>query len=153
MFGPYAPLVMMVVVGLLLLSASRIGLMAWQWERVAAAGIAGRMLLQGVRVDLIQLALLAVIPVMLVPLLATAPFWALWRRLSWLWTIVAVVLLVFLELTTPGFIGEYDSRPNRLFVEYLRYPREVSAMLWGGFRVTYWPSCCSPRWRAGPWSA
>lgn len=135
MFGPYAPLVMMVVVGLLLLSASRIGLMAWQWERVAAAGIAGRMLLQGVRVDLIQLALLAVIPVMLVPLLATAPFWALWRRLSWLWTIVAVVLLVFLELTTPGFIGEYDSRPNRLFVEYLRYPREVSAMLWGGFRV------------------
>ena len=134
-FGPYAPLVMMVLVGLVLLSASRLGLMAWQWERVSATGLAGQMLLQGVRVDLIQLGLLALPPLLLAPFLATAPAWPLWRRLTWLWAILAVTLLVFLELATPGFIGEYDSRPNRLFVEYLKYPREVSAMLWGGFRL------------------
>lgn len=32
----------------------------------------------------------------------------------------------FLEAATPGFIAEYDSRPNRIFVEYLKYPNEVS---------------------------
>ena len=41
---------------------------------------------------------------------------------------------MFLELATPQFLTEYDSRPNRLFVEYLVYPREVLAMLWNGYR-------------------
>ncbi|THF63040.1 LTA synthase family protein [Pseudothauera nasutitermitis] len=134
-FGPYAPLVAMMVAGLLVLSASRIGLMLWQWERVAATGIAGRMLLQGVRVDLIQVGLLVVPPLLLAPVLATAPGWRLWRRLTWAWAIFGLTLLVFLELATPGFIGEYDTRPNRLFVEYLKYPNEVLSMLWLGFRV------------------
>jgi phosphoglycerol transferase MdoB-like AlkP superfamily enzyme len=45
------------------------------------------------------------------------------------------VLLVFLEVATPGFINEYDVRPNRIFVEYLKYPNEVFSMLWRGFKV------------------
>jgi phosphoglycerol transferase MdoB-like AlkP superfamily enzyme len=49
--------------------------------------------------------------------------------------ILAIVLLVFLEAATPGFIGEYDVRPNRIFVEYLKYPNEVFSMLWRGFKV------------------
>ena len=40
-----------------------------------------------------------------------------------------------MEASTPSFIMQYDLRPNRLFVEYLRYPREVLATLWNGFRV------------------
>ena len=47
--GPYAPLAMMVLAGLAVLTASRLGLMLWQWERVAATGIAGTMLLQGLQ--------------------------------------------------------------------------------------------------------
>ena len=38
-------------------------------------------------------------------------------------------------MATPGFIAEYDVRPNRLFVEYLKYPHEVVSMLWGGFKI------------------
>ena len=34
-----------------------------------------------------------------------------------------------MELATPGFIPEFDTRPNRLFFEYLRYPREVFGTL------------------------
>jgi phosphoglycerol transferase MdoB-like AlkP superfamily enzyme len=45
------------------------------------------------------------------------------------------VLLVFLEAATPGFIHEYDVRPNRIFVEYLKYPHEVFGMLWQGFKL------------------
>ncbi len=133
--GPYAPLALLFVVGLPLLSLSRGALMLWQGERVAATGIWPEMLLQGVRVDVIQLSLLALPLLLLAPLLALRPAWRVWRRLSAFWVIVAVTLLVLLEISSPAFISEYDSRPNRLFVEYLKYPGEVFAMLWTGFRL------------------
>ncbi|HNN08680.1 MAG: LTA synthase family protein [Rhodocyclaceae bacterium] len=133
--GPYAPLAMLFAVALPLLTASRAALMLWQSERVVATGIWGEMLLQGVRADLIQLGLMALPLLLLMPLLVTAePVWRLWRRLSALWLIVSVALLVLLEVSSPAFINEYDTRPNRLFVEYLKYPGEVIPMLWEGFR-------------------
>ena len=71
------------------------------------------MLLQGVRADLIQLGLMALLLLLLMPLLVTAePVWRLWRRLSALWLIVSVALLVLLEVSSPAFINEYDTRPN-----------------------------------------
>jgi phosphoglycerol transferase MdoB-like AlkP superfamily enzyme len=39
--------------------------------------------------------------------------------------------MFFVESATSSFIKEYDSRPNYLFVEYLRYPRELLATLAG----------------------
>ncbi len=135
--GPYLPLAAMMVAGLLLLSVSRIALMLWQWDRVAAAGIWPEMLIQGVRVDLIQLGLLVIPPVLLAPILATGFGWAVWRRLTYFWAILGLALLLFLEVATPPFITEYDVRPNRLFVEYLKYPREVFSTLWGGFRLQF----------------
>ncbi len=37
----------------------------------------------------------------------------------------STILIVFLELATPAFIDQYDTRPNRLFFEYLNTPVEV----------------------------
>jgi phosphoglycerol transferase MdoB-like AlkP superfamily enzyme len=133
LFGPYAPLALLILVGLPLLSLSRAALMVWQWRRVAATGIWPEMLLQGVRVDLIQLGLLAMPLVALAPLLALRPAWRGWRWLCYFWVIVAILLLAFLECAAPAFIIEYDTRPNRLFVEYIKYPREVAATLVGAF--------------------
>jgi len=133
--GPYAPLAALLLVGLPLLSASRLALMLWQWDRVAATGIWPEMLLQGVRNDLMQIGIFSVPLLLLVPLLALRPFWGVWRRLSGLWVILAVVVLVLLEISSPAFISEYDTRPNRLYVEYLKYPGEVLPMLWNGFRL------------------
>ncbi len=134
-FGPYAPLAALFIVGLVFLSLSRIGLMLWQWPRVAATGIWPHMLVQGVRVDIIQLSLLCLIPVLLAPLAAISGLWPLWQKFTFFWVVACITLLFFLEAATPGFIGEYDVRPNRLFVEYLKYPKEVLPMLWNGFRV------------------
>jgi phosphoglycerol transferase MdoB-like AlkP superfamily enzyme len=133
--GIYAPLLALYLIALPILSLSRAGLMLWQSERVAATGIWPEMLLQGLRVDLIQLGLLVIIPLLLAPLFFHRAAWAWWRRLTFFWVVACVTLLVFMEATTPGFIGEYDTRPNRLFVEYLKYPEEVVPMLWNGFRV------------------
>ena len=44
-------------------------------------------------------------------------------------------ILVYMELATAPFIQEYDLRPNRLFVEYLIYPKEVFSMLWTGYKL------------------
>ena len=35
-------------------------------------------------------------------------------------------------ISTPAFVTEYGVRPNRLYIEYLIYPKEVLAMLWAG---------------------
>lgn len=133
-FGPYAPLIVMFISGLVFLSLTRLGLVVWKWERVQATGELCQILLQGVRVDVIQLGLLAIIPVLLSPVLATRKFFNVWRGFTFWWVLLSLVLLVFLEAATPGFILEYDVRPNRIFVEYLKYPHEVFGMLWQGFK-------------------
>jgi len=133
--GPYAPLVALFLVGLLFLTLSRAGLMVWQAPRVAATGVWPQMLIQGVRVDIIQLALLCLIPLLLLPLAAFSGLWPAWQKFTFVWVVACITLLFFLEAATPGFIAEYDVRPNRLFVEYLKYPKEVLPMLWNGFRV------------------
>lgn len=133
--GQYAPLLALVLVTLPLLSLSRIGLMLWQWQRVSATGLWGNMLLQGVRVDIIQLGLMIIIPLLLAPLFASNMAWPAWKYFTYVWVITGLTFMVFMEVVTPGFIGEYDARPNRLFIEYLKYPREVMPMLWNGFRV------------------
>lgn len=133
--GFYAPLMAMYLFSLPILSLSRAGLMIWQSERVAATGAWPEMLLQGLRVDIIQMGLLVIIPLLISPLFAHKSAWAWWRRFTFIWVVACVTLLIFMETATPGFIGEYDTRPNRLFIEYLKYPQEVVPMLWNGFRI------------------
>ncbi|HLD10432.1 MAG TPA: LTA synthase family protein, partial [Methylophilaceae bacterium] len=135
LFGPYAPLVGLFMIGLPILSLSRIGLMLWQSSRVAATGVWPNMLVQGVRADIILLGLIVILPLLILPLFMVFNAWPQWRYFIFVWVILAITLMVFMEAATPGFITEYDTRPNRLFVEYLKYPSEVIPMLWGGFRV------------------
>ncbi len=133
--GPFAPLAVMLLLGLLVLTLSRIGLVVWKFDRVHATGQLLPILLQGIRVDIIQLSLCALIPLLLAPILATQRFFKAWKIFTYGWVTLVIVLLMFLEASTPGFIAEYDIRPNRIFVEYLKYPNEVLGMLWRGFKV------------------
>jgi phosphoglycerol transferase MdoB-like AlkP superfamily enzyme len=133
--GPYAILLRMLLIGLAVLSLSRAALMAWQWDRVLAEGIPVQMVLQGVRADLIVMGYLVALPLLLAPLLAWRRTIALWRRFTLGWAAVALVFVVFMELSTPQFVMQYDVRPNRLFVEYLSDPVEVFSTLWNGFRI------------------
>lgn len=133
--GPFAPLVAMLILGIVVLSISRFGLVLWKFERVTDTGKLAEILLQGIRVDVIQLCLTALIPLLLAPILATRQLFNVWQKFTYVWVVAAIVLLVFLEAATPGFINEYDVRPNRIFVEYLKYPNEVFSMLWRGFKL------------------
>jgi phosphoglycerol transferase MdoB-like AlkP superfamily enzyme len=133
--GPYAPLLAMFALSLVVMSVSRFGLVVWKLDRVDATHQLANVLLQGLRVDIILLSLLSLIPVLLLPVFTIGKWWRGWQLLTYFWVILALILMVFLEVATPGFIAEYDVRPNRIFVEYLKYPHEVVSMLWGGFRI------------------
>lgn len=120
---------------LLILALSRIALVAWQWERVEAAGMLWPILLQGLRFDLVLLGLGCVIPVLLWPVLATnGTLLPLWRFVIRIYFPSALCIVLFMELATPSFIQQFDFRPNILFVEYLDHPREVLATLWAAYR-------------------
>jgi phosphoglycerol transferase MdoB-like AlkP superfamily enzyme len=133
--GPYASVLQLLLVGLVLLSLSRTGLVAWQWGRVSATGIVGQIMVQGVRADLILLGYFLIVPLLLAPLLAYRRTQRLWKMVSVGWATLALVFILFMELSTPQFVMQFDVRPNRLFIEYLSYPSEVIATLWNGFRI------------------
>ncbi|MES2321902.1 MAG: LTA synthase family protein [Pseudomonadota bacterium] len=133
--GPYASLFQLVLIGLAILSVSRIALIAWQWDRVDATGMLGSILVQGVRADLILLGYCIALPLLLAPFFAHKVSARMWHAGTAAWATIALVLIVFIELASPQFIMQFDVRPNRLFVEYLSHPKEVFATLWNGFRI------------------
>jgi len=125
-----APVLVMCGLALLVLAVSRLGLSLWHRAAVSEVDGWAPVLLQGLRVDVASLCLLfgpLAVLLLLVPTRALA--WHGMRRVAIVWLATAMTLLVWLELVTPGFMQEYGLRPNRLFVEYLVYPREVVAML------------------------
>jgi phosphoglycerol transferase MdoB-like AlkP superfamily enzyme len=130
------PFLYAVMASLIITGLARIGYLFWLNDRVAATNGLGFILLQGLRFDLVSLGYLLVIPAALTPVLLanrkTARVWL--PVLKWL-LITVVGLFLFMEVATPPFISEYDVRPNYLFVEYLKYPREVFSMLFVGYKV------------------
>lgn len=114
-----------------LFTLSRVLLTLWLWPRVRAAGGPLAILRGGLRIDLNQIAMWAGIPLLLAPWLGDVPAAI---RINGLWLQLVWLLFVLLEASTPQFIQEYDSRPNRLYLEYLKYPKEVFTMLWKGYK-------------------
>ncbi|MDS1142472.1 LTA synthase family protein [Pusillimonas sp. SM2304] len=121
-----------IISSLCLLTFSRCLLAAWQWKRVRQAGGLLPILKGGLRIDANQIALLAGIPLLLSPWMEE---WPLAVDVTEIWFQLAWFLLVLLEVSTPQFIHEYDTRPNRLYVEYLKHPQEVFGMLWKGYKA------------------
>ena len=134
--NPWQPVFHFVMHAFLMLSFCRMGLIVWHWERVGDGGTALRILVYGLRMDAVIVCYLAILPVLLAPLLnGFGRTHALWRFFSSIWLSASFCFLFFMEAATPFFITEYDTRPNRLFVEYLVYPKEVITMLVTGYKA------------------
>jgi len=128
------PLAVFAAAVLTALGLARLGLVLWQLDRVRAAHMLGAVFVQGLRFDLVLLGFLALLPVLTLPLLATSN--ALLRFGGVVmrgYLIACFALIVFMEFATPSFIVQYDARPNRIFVEYLIYPKEVASTLLAGY--------------------
>lgn len=121
---------------LLTLTVCRVVFVAWQWQRVIDADMLGSVFVQGLRFDFVLLGLMLAVPVLCFPILASNRFLVpAWRSLLRICLPLALLLVVFMECSTPSFVDQFDSRPNILFFEYLNHPREVGAMLWAAYKV------------------
>ncbi|WP_144630809.1 LTA synthase family protein [Bordetella genomosp. 13] len=129
----YAQSIVFIIAALALLSLSRIALTAWQAPRARASGRPWAIPLGGLRIDAHMIAIISVLPLALAPWVGDSP---LAQSITGAWLVIAWLLLGLLELSTPQFIVEYDTRPNRLYIVYLTNPREVFTMLWRGYRGT-----------------
>ncbi|WP_431134993.1 LTA synthase family protein [Psychroserpens mesophilus] len=123
---------MFFIIGIIITTCSRFILFVWFSERVTEIENYWFIFPIGLRIDLILLSYIALLPTLLIVLLPD----------SWLkkinafirfYFIIFLFLLLLMELATPNFILQYDTRPNRLFVEYLEYPKEVFGMLFKSF--------------------
>jgi len=124
----YAQTFTFISASLVLLTLSRLGLMLWQRQRVRASGKARAVLIGGLRIDAL---LIALFPLLLAPWVGAQPAA---QAITGGWLLLGWLLICLLEFSTPQFIHEYDTRPNRLYLVYLKHPKEVFTMLWRGYR-------------------
>ena len=133
--GPWRPVVVFYCVALSLLALSRLGLSVWHWNRLEGTGSILKVLVYGLRMDLVVVGYLMALPVLLAPFFNGFSLTHRgWKRFLQAWFTLSLLFLIFMEAATPFFILEYDTRPNRLFVEYLEYPMEVFSMLITGYK-------------------
>jgi phosphoglycerol transferase MdoB-like AlkP superfamily enzyme len=112
------------------LSISRIVLVGWQLDRVLDAGDLLPIFVTGFRFDLILTGFFLLWPLMLIPVLGTSrALIPVWRRGLTVYFPACLGIAVFLEMSTMPFIEQFDARPNRLFFEYLQYPKEIVSTL------------------------
>lgn len=130
------PIILFSLLALALLTFSRVGLTLWQNAHIQSASDWYFIIVQGIRVDVATLCWLYGVPALLLTLLPTRGILGkTWLLLLRLWLVIGLWIMVYMELATPGFIDEYNLRPNRLFIEYLEHPKEVFSMLWGGYKL------------------
>ena len=128
------PMLTFLLSALSILLLSRLALVAWQWPRVSDAQMLVNVLVQGLRFDLVTCGLLFIIPALSFPLSGMGKFgWNAWKGMMAWYLPACFTMLVFLEISTPSFVAQYDVRPNELFFKYLIYPKEVLSMLWKAY--------------------
>ena len=114
------------------LSLSRLLLCMWQYTRVRDSGGLLPIIVGGLRVDSTTIGFVIALPLLFAPWFNHV-LWA--QQINGLFLGVAWLMLLLPELSSTQFIMEYDVRPNRLYTDYLKHPKEVAGMLWQGYKV------------------
>lgn len=136
LLGPLYPIVISGILILIIFTCSRLGLSLWHLDRVNDAQGWNNILIGGLRVDIASISYLFILPALIMSLFSGDHL--VGKICNWslrIWITLGLWFVVYMEVATPAFIIEYDLRPNRLFIEYLIYPKEVLKMLWGGYKL------------------
>ena len=122
------PIVSFFLIGLCITTISRILLFFIFKERVVENPNYGQLFLIGLRFDLILMSYIAFLPAVLLSLLPDSMLQYI-KKFFNIYFIFFLFLFLLMELSTLDFINQYDTRPNRLFLDYLIYPKEVVGTL------------------------
>ncbi|MFQ5587322.1 MAG: LTA synthase family protein [Nitrospiria bacterium] len=133
--GPAWPFLSYYLAAAGVLALFRFCFVLWQWERVAEVNGFFQVMLTGLRMDTILLCELLGLPVIVYFFLPDQGALGRFRqKFSRAWLLGVSLLLVFMEVATPPYISQYDTRPSRVFIEYLIYPKEVLGTLWFAYK-------------------
>ena len=133
--GPYWLLLAFFSLSLMMLTLARFGLSVWQGERVFSSHAWLNIFVGGLRVDISTLSYILMPALLLLIVASVLGKQNMTRTVIKYYLLIMTALLIFFEVITPTFISEYDLRPNRLFIEYLIYPKEVSKMIFSGYKT------------------
>lgn len=125
------PLLNFFGIGLIIMTLSRVILLFIFADRVMLTENYGYIFPLGLRTDIILMSYLSMIPAAIIFLVPDRALKYLNRFLTFYCSFF-LILILFMELATPQFIDQYDTRPNRLFIDYLIYPKEIATMLLKG---------------------
>ncbi len=128
------PILNFYLLGLIITTTSRLLLSLFFYDRVTETEGFLKLFPIGFRMDIIMLTYLAILPTFLIVFLPDNWLQKVQGFIRY-YLLVNLTILLFMELATPNFLIQYDTRPNRLFVEYLMYPKEVGSMLLKSFGV------------------
>lgn len=122
------PFISFYILSLMVLFLSRCFLFVTHYERIIQVSDYYKIFFNGFRFDTIMACYLMFLP--FVVYFAFESFNKLLiNKIVSIYFVICLVLLVFFEFSTPSFIYQYDTRPNRLFLDYLIYPQEVFGTL------------------------
>ena len=122
------PIFSFFLIGLSITTISRILLFFVFKDRVVENQNFGQLFLIGLRFDLILMSYIAFLPAVLISLLPDSVL-KHFKKFFNIYFIFFLFLFLLMELSTLDFINQYDTRPNRLFLDYLIYPKEVVGTL------------------------
>lgn len=127
-FSYLRPLFLFFIIGLIILTVSRLFLFYLHKERLVEVDNYLFMFPLGLRIDIILMSYLTFLPTLLVTFIPPSKH-KLTTKIVATYCGALLFIILFMELMTPEFIDQYDTRPNKLFLEYLIYPKEVATML------------------------
>jgi phosphoglycerol transferase MdoB-like AlkP superfamily enzyme len=130
----FKPLAIFSILLLLTCTVSRFILSLWLLTRFQQPDHFLQIFINGLRIDIALLAQLSLLPLLVI----LASIWVpviqvVTNKIIRVWLVISILFVIFLEVSTPLFISQFDIRPNRLFIEYLVSPLEVTSMLINGF--------------------
>ncbi len=125
------PLFLFIIIALLITTLSRVILFFIFNERIIHTEDYWMIFPIGLKMDMILISYLSFIPIIILSLVP-GRFLKYFNKFLSGYFVVFLCLFLFMEATTPEFISQYDTRPNKLFLDYLIYPSEIVKMLLKG---------------------
>ena len=122
------PLANFLAIGLLIMSLSRMILFLIYRDRIDETENFWYIFPIGIRFDLIILCYLSFLPALLICVFPDKLLFKI-KKFLHIYFLFFLFIILLMELSTPNFVNQYDTRPNRLFLDYLIYPKEVFGTL------------------------
>jgi phosphoglycerol transferase MdoB-like AlkP superfamily enzyme len=108
----------------------RLGLYLLYFDRLSDISFAQSLLsfLYGLKLDTMTTSMILIVPALLLSITPQRFAKAMAAIVS-SYVLIFLLIALYIENATFPFVAQYDVRPNYLFVEYLKYPKEVSSMI------------------------